>query len=208
MKRRSEILKEVYAHLRNHFGIHTQGQFADAIGYSRPVISSALNGNDDNVTDKMLRAVNNKFPGVFNIDYLLTGEGQLLTVEEDVTKKEIDTLLGRKPEKPDNNTEVPEAIQELLDRTIAVSKRNEALVESLAGTIQSLNTFSAQIESMRKENENLKASNTKLGQRLDKAAELFMRLNNQVATLLKDRSYTQSEHDIMKASEPNVSPYK
>jgi hypothetical protein len=86
MKRRSEILNEVYEHLRNHYGIHTQGGFADAIGYSRPVISSALNGNDDNVSDKMMRSINSRFPGVFNIDYLLNGEGELLAVEEHVAK--------------------------------------------------------------------------------------------------------------------------
>jgi hypothetical protein len=47
MIERQKRLKEVYDHLRKYFGVHTQTDFADAIKYSRPVISSALNGNED-----------------------------------------------------------------------------------------------------------------------------------------------------------------
>lgn len=135
MKRRSEILNEVYEHLRNHYGIHTQGGFADAIGYSRPVISSALNGNDDNITDKMLRSINNKFPSLFDIDYLLTGEGQLLKVEEHVAKVADDdrstTIKPAPPATPASTTEVPDEVQVLLDRALSISRRNEEMVERL-----------------------------------------------------------------------------
>ena len=135
MKRRSEILNEVYEHLRNHYGIHTQGGFADAIGYSRPVISSALNGNDDNITDKMLRSINNKFPSLFDIDYLLTGEGQLLKVEEHVAKVAHDdrsaTIKPAPPVTPASTTEVHAEVQTLLDRALSISRRNEEMVERL-----------------------------------------------------------------------------
>ena len=135
MKRRSEILNEVYEHLRNHYGIHTQGGFADAIGYSRPVISSALNGNDDNITDKMLRSINNKFPSLFDIDYMLTGEGQLLKVEEHVAKVAHDdrstTIQLASPATPASTTEVPAEVQTLLDRALSISRRNEEMVERL-----------------------------------------------------------------------------
>lgn len=132
MKRRSEILNEVYEHLRNHYGIHTQGGFADTIGYSRPVISSALNGNDNNITDKMLRTINNKFPDVFDIDYLLTGEGQLLKIEEHVAKVAHDDRTSAiKPEAPTHAAEVPAELQTLLDRALSISRRNEEIVERL-----------------------------------------------------------------------------
>ena len=132
MKRRSEILNEVYEHLRNHYGIHTQVGFADAVGYSRPVISSALNGNDSNITDKMLRTINNKFPDVFDIDYLLTGEGQLLKIEEHVAKVAADDRTSAiKPEAPTPATEVPAEVQTLLDRALSISRRNEEMVERL-----------------------------------------------------------------------------
>lgn len=90
MIERQKRLKEVYEHLRKHFGVHTQTDFADAIKYSRPVISSALNGNEDYLTDKLFKNICEAYPGVFDLHYLLTGEGQLLTIREEVTNEEFE----------------------------------------------------------------------------------------------------------------------
>ena len=75
---RAKILNEIYEHLHNNMGIHTKGEFADKIGYARAYISSALNGNERYLTEKLFRSICDVFPGVFNLDYLLTGEGTLL----------------------------------------------------------------------------------------------------------------------------------
>ena len=246
MKRRSEILNEVYEHLRNHYGIHTQGGFADAIGYSRPVISSALNGNDDNITDKMLRSINNKFPDVFDIDYLLTGEGQLLKVEEHVAKVAHDDRTSViKPEAPTPAAEVPAEVQTLLDRALSISRRNEEMVERLVSAASqnkevqisienatrhlnesqkqvmqiradiltatdAINAFRTTVDTIRNENERLKASNELLGQRLNKAAALFADLNNKVAHLLQtqDHRYPTATDPTHQANEPDVYPTK
>ena len=240
MKRRSEILNEVYEHLRNHYGIHTQGGFADAIGYSRPVISSALNGNDDNITDKMLRSINNKFPSLFDIDYLLTGKGALLKVEEHVAKvADDDRTSAIKSETPTPATEVPTEVQTLIDRAISISRRNEEMVERLVSAASqnkevqisienvarhlnesqqqvmqiradiltatdAINTFRVQVDTIREENERLKASNELLGQRLNKAAALFADLNNKVAHLLQtqDHRYPGATDTTQQANEP------
>ena len=77
MTNRQERLTEVYDHLREHHGIHTQTGFATALGYSRPVISSALNGNELSLTDKLFQKVCEVYPE-FNLEYLLTGKGSLL----------------------------------------------------------------------------------------------------------------------------------
>lgn len=77
MTNRKERLTEVYGYLREHHGIHTQIDFATALGYSRPVISSALNGNELALTDKLFQKVCEVYPE-FNLEYLLTGEGSLL----------------------------------------------------------------------------------------------------------------------------------
>ena len=90
---RQKRLHEAYEHLRKFFGIHTQTDFAEALKYSRVYISSALNGNEKNLTDKLFKNICEAFPDVFNLDYLLTGKGDLLTVEEDVKSTE----LGQKP---------------------------------------------------------------------------------------------------------------
>ena len=77
---RQKRLHEVFEYLRNNCGIHTQTDFANAIKYSRVYVSSALNGNENNLTDKLFESVCRKFPQ-FNIDYLLKGEGKLLVQE-------------------------------------------------------------------------------------------------------------------------------
>lgn len=247
MKSKSERLKEVYEHLRNHFGIHTQGGFADAIGYSRPVISSALNGNDDNVTEKMMRNITKCFPGVFNLDYLLTGDGPLLTTEEHVAKVASDDRNSSiKPQAPAPVAEIPAEMITLLDRTLAVSRRNEEMVERLVSAssqnrqteiaienvarhlneahqqvakiradiltaTEAVNTFRVQVDTIREENQKLKASNDLLAQRLNKAAALFAELNTKVAHLLQtqDRRYPAAPDITHQANEePDVYPNK
>ena len=82
---RQERLHEAFEYLRNNCGIHTQTDFANAIKYSRVYVSSALNGNENNLTDKLFESVCKAYPGTFNLDYLLTGNGELLTKKEPET---------------------------------------------------------------------------------------------------------------------------
>lgn len=87
---RQKRLNEVYEHLRQHFGIHTKTGFAEAVKYGRTSMSAALNGNEDYLTDKLFENICDTYPGVFDLNYLLTGEGMLLTVEEDVKSDDIE----------------------------------------------------------------------------------------------------------------------
>lgn len=95
---REKRLHEVFEHLRKSFGIHTQTDFAIALKYSRVYISSALNGNEKNLTDKLFENICEAFPGVFDLHYLLTGEGSLLTIEEEVHNEEYEKLYN--PQQP------------------------------------------------------------------------------------------------------------
>ena len=89
MSDRQKRLNEVYEHLHNYFGVHTKGEFADIIKYARAYVSSALNGNEKYLTDKLFTNICEAYPGVFNLKYLLTGTGSLLTIREEVTKEEL-----------------------------------------------------------------------------------------------------------------------
>ena len=75
---REKRLNEVYEYLHNNFNVHTKGDFADSIKYARAYVSSALNGNERYLTDKLFRNICEAYPGVFNLEYLLTGEGEML----------------------------------------------------------------------------------------------------------------------------------
>ena len=107
MSERQKRLIEVYDYVRLHFGIHTKQGFAEALNYGRTSMSAALNGNEGYLTDSLFKTICSTFPGVFNLDYLLTGEGTLLAgdgvseesinrsykdTEVDVLKKQIKAL--------------------------------------------------------------------------------------------------------------------
>ena len=85
-KDRQKRLIEVYDHLRQHFGIHTKTGFAEAVKYGRTSMSAALNGKEEYLTDDLFENICEEYP-VFNIDYLLTGEGELLN-DKAVTQTE------------------------------------------------------------------------------------------------------------------------
>ena len=89
MNARKDRLNEVYEHLRNHFGIHTKTQFAAVLKITQPALSSAMNGNEAYLTDNLFKRICAAYQGVFNLDYLLTGNGQLLNIREEVTKEEL-----------------------------------------------------------------------------------------------------------------------
>lgn len=75
---RKDRLKEVYEYVRKNFPIHTQADFSEKLKYNRTYISSAMNGNERYLTDKLFTNICETFEGVFNLDYLLTGDGELL----------------------------------------------------------------------------------------------------------------------------------
>ena len=238
-------LHEVFAHVRKHYDIHTQDDFAQYIGYGRTSISAAMNGNEKYLSANLFRSICDKFPGIFNLDYLLTGEGELLAVEEHVAKVAHDDRTSAiKPEPPVPTAGVPAEVQALLDRALSISRRNEEMVERLVSATSqnrqteiaienvarhlnesqqqvmqiradiltatdAINTFRATVDTIRDENERLKASNELLGQRLNKAAALFADLNNKVAHLLENQTrYPVGIDTTHTANEPDVYPNK
>ncbi|MBQ1293474.1 MAG: hypothetical protein IIY21_05515, partial [Clostridiales bacterium] len=94
---REKRLNEVYEHVHRYFNIHTKGEFADYIKYARAYISSAMNGNEKYLTDKLFDSICKAFPGVFDLDYLLTGKGSLLTIGEEVKNEDIEKMANPQP---------------------------------------------------------------------------------------------------------------
>ena len=123
---REKRLNEVYEHVHRYFNIHTKGEFADYIKYARAYISSALNGNEKYLTDKLFDSICKAFPGVFDLNYLLTGEGQLLTIEEEVKNEDLEKAI--------NPTSAPQAI----DYTFLIEKAVEKATSYADKTIATL----------------------------------------------------------------------
>ena len=82
MTTKQDRLCEVYDYLRAKKGIHTQVGFAEALHITRPAISAAMNGNEAYLTKNLFQKICAAFPGIFNLDYLLTGQGELLLASD------------------------------------------------------------------------------------------------------------------------------
>ena len=94
MNERQKRLIEVYEHLRRYYGIHTKTGFAEAVHYGRTSMSAALNGDENYLTDNLFKNICEAYRGVFNLDYLLNGEGDLLTIEEEASNDEVEKRIN------------------------------------------------------------------------------------------------------------------
>ena len=139
---RAKRLDEVYKHLFAHFGITSQKHLAEVLKVQRTGLSSAFNGNVANLTDNLFKKICAAFPGVFNLDYLLTGDGDLLTLEEEVHSEEFEKQAASvKSSAPDSTTE----------QTYIMSKMLETLLKPIesahAETVAALNQQIAEKQS-------------------------------------------------------------
>ena len=133
MNERQKRLIEVYEHLRRYFGIHTKTGFAEAIEYGRTSMSAAMNGDEKYLTDSLFKNICDTYKGVFDLNYLLTGEGSLLTIEEEVKSEDIEKTYN--PQQP----AIPDYVQRLFDEAVRISTRNELLerqCEKLIGELR------------------------------------------------------------------------
>lgn len=123
MIERQKRLIEVFEYLRAHCGIHTQIDFAKAINYGRSSMSSALNGDEKYLTDKLFQKICEYFPGMFNLEYLINGEGTLLMPEEENAAETFKEMSG--------NLDMNQTIKNILEmQKIAVSaleRQNEEI---------------------------------------------------------------------------------
>ena len=129
MKTKQDILKEVYDYLRANHGLHTQTDFAAALHITRPVLSSAMNGNEAYLTKNLFQKICAAYPGIFNLDYLLTGRGELLLP------------IPRPEGQPVNDVQEIKYTNNLFDLAMQVIKDNEALHRQLQASIAELRSL-------------------------------------------------------------------
>jgi len=91
---RAQRLNEVYKHLFAFYDVTSKTELAKILGIQRTGLAAAFGGSKANLTDSLFKNICKTFPGVFNLDYLLTGNGDLLTVEEDVKTEDIMKSAG------------------------------------------------------------------------------------------------------------------
>ncbi len=206
MNERQKRLIEVYEHLRRYFGIHTKTGFAESLHYGRTSMSAAMNGDEKYLTDSLFKNICEAYPGVFDIDYLLTGKGSLLTVEEEVKNEDIEKMAN--PKQP----EIPDFIQKLFDEAVRMQARNELLerqcekligelreaksdndtfIEELRKSKEFNDTLAAELKISRTQNENLitelretRKENSSLTTKLESAIDGIETMKNQLAMMM------------------------
>ena len=139
---RQKRLIEVYNHLRQHSGIHTKSDFAEAINSGRTSVSAALHGNEKYLTNSFFKNVCNSYPGVFSLTYLLTGEGKLLL--ESNEQKEI-----KEAKKDGFEPALPVWATSLIDLLTKQVKKNEELCFELKQAISELKQLKDSIDNKR-----------------------------------------------------------
>ena len=134
MNERQKRLIEVYEHLRKHYGIHTKTGFAESLHYGRTSMSAAMNGDEKYLTDSLFKNICEAYRGVFDLNYLLTGEGQLLTIEEEVKSEDIEKAI--------NPTSAPQAIdytfliEKAVEKATAYADKTIAILEKQVATLE------------------------------------------------------------------------
>lgn len=87
---RQERLKAVYEHLRQNGMVHTQKDFADALGKAEGTMSKAFKGDEKALTNNLMLQITVAFPGVFNVDWLLSGDGDMCVTPKIKTIESLD----------------------------------------------------------------------------------------------------------------------
>lgn len=146
MNGKQKRLIEVYDYLRRNNGIHTKTDFAKAVDYGRTSMSAALNGNEKYLSDSLFKNICKSYPGVFNLDYLLTGNGSLLakeTMHDDGGFKITETI--------DPSSLINAALAAKDETIAAVREQLEAKDELILALRQQLETLRQQIELVRQQ---------------------------------------------------------
>ena len=147
IKTKEDRLHEIYEHLRAYHGVHTQNELASIIGITKSAMSAAMNGNEKYLTNNLFKKICAAYQGEFNLEYLLTGEGELL-----------DTDFGKSNPSPSVQQSVidPSSMVNAIiaANNVALATKNE-LIESkeneIAGLKRELRTKDELIISLRQQ---------------------------------------------------------
>lgn len=79
---RKERFCSAYKYVCKKFGYVNQTQVAEEMQVGRDKISSALAGREQVLTDKFLQKFNSTFGCIFNLQWLISGEGEMLAAQK------------------------------------------------------------------------------------------------------------------------------
>ena len=135
---KAERFNKAFAHLLGIGRIRTQKDVAEVMQSTAPNISSALKGDTRFLTDKFLRRFNEAFDDVFNLQWLLAGDGEMLAAAE--TQSEI--------VKPSQSSDP--AILRLIEELSAQRKMTESALKQADSYKEQLAAINKRLDSIEK----------------------------------------------------------
>lgn len=79
---RTICVNDVFQYLRKNGKVQTKTDLAKIMGANRSSVSRALNGDPQYLNDAFLFRLNAAFGNIFNMAYLMRGEGDMLAVSD------------------------------------------------------------------------------------------------------------------------------
>lgn len=122
----SDKTKMLFQHLLDSGRVHSQQDLANAIGRDKGYVSRQLN-NERGASADFVRMVCAAFPGIFNLNYFLSGEGEM--------------LVQRAPSAAMQSRSDAERVDELL-------RQNSALIAMMADYKQELQAIKESLQKL------------------------------------------------------------
>lgn len=144
---RKQRFNDAFSYLKGKGMLHTQKDLADKMKSTSPNISSALKGVETVLTDNFLRRFNAAYDNIFNEDWLLCGEGEMLRPSQTIGDVAGSTVVGANVNGSGNNISNSDAIA--LSKAIdEISKMREIVQEQVKNNQEQFDRFMAVIEKL------------------------------------------------------------
>lgn len=135
---RKERLQTAYEYLRNQGRVHTQKDVASAMEATRQNVSAALKGKDGVLTDNFLRRFNLAFGEPFNLDWLINGDGEMLSrpIHQEINGDHNTQVAGN------YQTNNPETLDKAIDEIAAqrnLVEKSQEQIDRLLSIIENMN---------------------------------------------------------------------
>ena len=118
--------QDAYDYLYHNGSINSKTDLAKIMGAGRTSISYAYNGRPEYLNEKFLIKFSNAFPGVFNIDWLLTGDGEMLKKAQEDTKS--NEVTNSSDENISRLLEQNKELIEVLKKSLEESQRTNSIL--------------------------------------------------------------------------------
>jgi hypothetical protein len=141
---KNERLIEAYKYLRSTGYLHTQKQLAEKMSATEGNVSKAFKGDDKVLTDSFIMRFCQAFPGTFNMDWLLHGDGDMLMIHNSFPTGVGGLTAVAEDDEP--NPFIPPWADTLIGILSRQISENEALHAQLRQSINDVNDLKCQLK--------------------------------------------------------------